>query len=74
MKVLIAILVILLAASVVGETDGSSEDTPKNFLLSANPFILVIAGAIIFFASNLAKIVGMILMAIGLINLVMLLL
>lgn len=71
MKALIAVLVILLAATAMGEPE---EDKSSSFLLGANPFILLIAGAIIFFASNLAKIVGAILMAIGLINLVMMVL
>jgi len=38
------------------------------FLISANPFILIILGAVVFFAGKFAKVVGIILILLGLIH------
>jgi hypothetical protein len=40
-----------------------------DFLVSANPFILIILGVVIFFAGKLAKFVGIILVILGIIHL-----
>jgi len=40
-----------------------------DFLVNANPFILIILGVVIFFAGKLAKFVGIIIIILGLIHL-----
>jgi hypothetical protein len=41
------------------------------FLISANPFILIILGIVIFFAGRFAKVVGIVMVLLGLIHLLL---
>jgi len=69
MKAIIAVLVLLLVGMVAGESQDTEEGGISGTLSSANPFLLIIAGAILYFASNLAKAIGVILVIIGILNL-----
>jgi hypothetical protein len=42
-----------------------------SFLVSGNPFVLIILGVILFFAGKLSKLVGIILVILGLIHLIL---
>jgi hypothetical protein len=72
MKALIIVLIILLSTSVAAETTpvDSLKDI-KDFVLGMNPIILVIAGLVLYFASNLAKLVAIILILVGAASLIM---
>ena len=43
--------------------------TIYQFLISGNPFILIVLGIILFFAGKLAKVVGIVIIILGLIHL-----
>jgi len=43
--------------------------TIYEFLISGNPFILIVLGIILFFAGKLAKVVGIVIIILGLIHL-----
>jgi hypothetical protein len=42
-----------------------------SFLVSGNPFVLIILGVILFFAGKLSKLIGIILVILGLIHLIL---
>jgi hypothetical protein len=72
MKLLIVVTVLLLTSSVIGESQESSVlDSAKDFLSNVNPLILIVGGLIIFFASNLAKLIGIILVLVGIAGLIL---
>jgi hypothetical protein len=73
MKFILPILLMMLFVSLaVAETteDNGSRST-VDFILSLNPFILIIAGILLFFAANLAKFIGIALALIGVVSLVL---
>ena len=70
---LIAVLVLLLAASVSAQTTGTEAQTSQSgldMLLSINPLILIVAGIILFLAAGLAKYVAIALVLIGVVSLI----
>lgn len=73
MKTLIAMFVLLLAVSATADSheQPGALDSVKDFLLGANPIILIVGGVLLFFASDLAKIIAVVLVALGLISLIM---
>ncbi len=74
MKALVAVLVLLLATTAVAQegegSNGGALDSATNFILGVNPVILIIAGIVLFFASNLAKLIAIALVLIGIASLV----
>ena len=61
-----------IGANQIPTLPGSSILTPiYNFLMSLNPFILIILGVVVFFVGKLAKFVGIVLVILGAIHLLL---
>ena len=53
----------------VSTSPSSILKTIYEFLISGNPFILIVLGIILFFAGKLAKVIGIVIIILGLIHL-----
>ena len=67
MKAYFAVLVLLLIASASAAEPGQQSITSqiKGFFATVNPFLLIAAGVLLFIASNLAKMIGIRLLVVG---------
>jgi hypothetical protein len=66
MKAYFAVLVLLLIASAsAAEPQQSVTSQIKGFFSTVNPFLLIAAGILLFIASGLAKMIGIILLIVG---------
>jgi|GEM_PF-6414735 len=67
MKAFIAVMVLLLATTAMAqeESQGGTLDSVTSFIIGINPLILIIAGIVLFFASNLAKLIAIVLILVG---------
>ncbi len=72
MKGLVAVMVLLLAATVLAQGVGQNEtpDSTTDFIMDINPVVLIIAGVVLFFASNLAKLIAIVLILVGIASLI----
>ncbi len=74
MKALVAVVVLVLAASASAQPqtgEKGTAETVKDLILGINPIILLAAGILLFLASNLAKLIAVLLIIIGLAGLIL---
>ncbi len=68
MKTYFAVLVLFLAVSAAAAEPAQQQSAMsqiKGFFSTVNPFVLIAAGVLLFVASGLAKLIGVILLVIG---------
>ena len=72
MKALIAVMVLLLATTAMAQEEGQGGtlDSATSFIMGINPLVLIIAGVVLFFASNLAKLIAIVLVLVGAVSLI----